>query len=44
MACMAGNIASATMPVPEDVAQACYDKLPQELREILDQWNQTITR
>jgi hypothetical protein len=32
------------MPVPEDVAQACYDKLPQELREILDQWNQTITR
>ena len=44
MACIAGNIASATMPVPEDVAQACYDKLPQELREILDQWNQTITR
>ena len=44
MACMAGNIASATMPVPEDIAIACYDKLPQELREILDQWNQTITR
>ena len=39
MACMAGNIAAATMPVPEDVATACYSKLPQELREILDEWN-----
>jgi len=39
MACMAGNIAAATMPVPEDVALDCYNKLPQELREILDEWN-----
>ena len=39
MACIAGNIAAATMPVPENVAQACYDKLPQELREILNKWN-----
>ena len=39
MACMAGNIAAATMPVPADLATACYDKLPQELRDILDQWN-----
>ena len=39
MACIAGNIAAATMPVPEDIAQACYDKLPQELREILNEWN-----
>ena len=39
MACIAGNIAAATMPVPADLATACYDKLPQELRDILDQWN-----
>lgn len=39
MACMAGNIAAATMPVPEDVALACFDKLPQELREIFNEWN-----
>ena len=39
MACIAGNIAAATMPVPEDVAIGCYDKLPQELREILNRWN-----
>ena len=39
MACIAGNIAAATMPVPEDVALACYNKLPQELREILNKWN-----
>ena len=39
MACMAGNITAATMPVPADLATACYDKLPQELRDILDQWN-----
>ena len=39
MASMAGNIAAATMPVPEDVATACYSKLPQELREILDEWD-----
>ena len=38
MACIAGNIAAATMPVPEDIASACYDKLPQELREIFDRW------
>ena len=42
MACMAGNIAAATMPVPEDVAIDSYNKLPQELREILDRWNQMI--
>ena len=39
MACIAGNIAAATMPVPEDIAFACYDKLPQELREIFNKWN-----
>ena len=39
MACIAGNIAAATMPVPEDIAIGCYDKLPQELREILNRWN-----
>ena len=42
MACIAGNITAATMPVPEDIAIGCYDKLPQELREILDRWNQII--
>ena len=31
-----------TMPVPEDIAMACYDKLPQELREILDRWNSSV--
>ena len=30
------------MPVPEDIAAACYDKLPQELREILDRWNSSV--
>ena len=39
MACIAGNIAAATMPVPDDVALDCYNKLPQELREILNKWN-----
>ena len=39
MACMAGNIAAATMPVPEDIAKGCYETLPLELREILDEWN-----
>ena len=39
MACIAGNIAAATMPVPEDVALDCYNKLPQELREIFNAWN-----
>ena len=39
MACIAGNIAAATMPIPEDVALACHDKLPQELREIFNKWN-----
>ena len=40
MACIAGNIAAATMPVPEDITVGSYNKLPQELREILDRWNQ----
>ena len=31
-----------TMPVPEDIAAGCYDKLPQELREILDRWNSSV--
>ena len=39
MACMAGNIAAATMPVPEYIAKGCYETLPLELREILDEWN-----
>ena len=38
MACIAGNIAAATMPVPDDVALDCYNKLPQELREIFNKW------
>jgi ADP-ribosylglycohydrolase len=42
MACIAGNIATATKPVPKDIAAACYDKLPQELREILDRWNSSV--
>ena len=42
MACIAGNIAAATMPVPEDIAAACYDKLPQELRDIFDRWTATM--
>ena len=43
MACIAGNIAAATMPVPEDIAAACYDKLPQELRDIFDRWTATVS-
>lgn len=39
MACIAGNIAAANMPVPDDIALACFEKLPQELREILNKWN-----
>lgn len=39
MACMAGNIAAATMPVPENIARGCYETLPLELREIFDEWN-----
>lgn len=39
MACMAGNIAAATMEVPADLARDSYAKLPLELREILDEWD-----
>ena len=35
MACIAGNIAAATMPVPSSLATFAYEKLPLELREIL---------
>lgn len=35
MACMAGNIAAASMDVPADLATFAYEKLPLELREIL---------
>ena len=42
MACIASNIAAATKPVPEYIAAACYDKLPQELRDIFDRWNSSV--
>ena len=35
MACIAGNIAAATMSVPPSLATFAYKKLPLELREIL---------
>ena len=35
MACIAGHIAAATMPVPPSLATFAYEKLPLELREIL---------
>ena len=43
MACIAGNIAAATMPVPADVAAACYDKLPQELRDVFCRCSATFS-
>ena len=39
MGCMAGNIAAASMDVPSELATFAYEKLPLELREILDRWN-----
>ena len=39
MGCMAGNIAAASMDVPSELASFAYEKLPLELREILDKWN-----
>jgi ADP-ribosylglycohydrolase len=39
MGCMAGNIAAASMDVPTELVTFAYEKLPLELREILDQWN-----
>ena len=42
MGCMAGNIATASMDVPVDLATFAYEKLPLELREILDQWNNLL--
>ena len=39
MACMTGNIAAASMEVPADLAIFAYEKLPLELREILEYWN-----
>lgn len=42
MGCMAGNIAAASMDVPADLATFAYEKLPLELREILDGWNRTV--
>ena len=37
MACMAGNIAAASMEVSADLATFAYEKLPLELQEILDE-------
>ena len=42
MGCMAGNIAAASMDVPTDLAAFAYEKLPLELREILDEWNRAV--
>ena len=42
MGCMAGNIATASMDVPVDLATFAYEKLPLELREILDRWNNLL--
>ena len=42
MGCMAGNIAAASMDVPTDLATFAYEKLPLELREILDGWNRAV--
>ncbi len=42
MGCMAGNIAAASMDVPADLAAFAYEKLPLELREILDGWNRAV--
>ena len=39
MACMTGNIAAASMEVPADLVIFAYEKLPLELREILEYWN-----
>ena len=39
MGCMAGNIAAASMDVPSELASFAYEKIPLELREILDKWN-----
>jgi hypothetical protein len=38
MGCMAGNIAAASMDVPTELVTFAYEKLPLELREILDRW------
>ena len=42
MGCMVGNIAAASMDVPANLAAFAYEKLPLELREILDGWNRAI--
>ena len=42
MGCMAGNIAAASMDVPSELATFAYEKLPLELREILDRWNAVL--
>ena len=39
MGCMVGNIVSASMPVPTELATFAYEKLPLELREMLVRWN-----
>ena len=42
MGCMAGNIAAASMDVPTELATFTYERLPLELRKILDKWNSQI--
>ena len=42
MGCIAGNIAAATMNVPNELASFVYESLPLELREILDKWNNQL--
>ena len=42
MACMAGNISAASMDVPTELSSFAYEKLPLELREILDRWNSAV--
>lgn len=44
LTCIAGGIAEGFYGVPEDLKQECKNRLPEELREVLERFDQVIGR
>ena len=44
LTCIAGSIAEGFYGVPEDLKQECRNRLPEELREVLDRFDSWINR
>lgn len=44
LTCIAGSIAEGFYGVPDELKQECRDRLPEELRSVLDSFNQYLRR